>query len=77
MKSLLPTLTHAALIFAIHDFLKNLLRAMQLLSQISMNVNAIWSQPGQSWGGIVFRRLIQFVTSILEALSALICVNEG
>lgn len=58
-------------------FLKKPLRAVQLLSQTPMNVNAIWSQPGQSWGGIVFRRLIQFVTSILEASSALICVNEG
>lgn len=61
----------------IMTFLKDPLRAGHLLSQTPMNVNAIWSQPGQSWGGIVFRRLIQFVTSFLEALSAQICVNEG
>ncbi len=42
-----------------------------------MNVNAICSQPGAGWGGFVFTCLIQFVTFIQGALSALICVNEG
>lgn len=29
-----------------------------------MNVNTIWGQAGAGWGRFVFKRLIQFVTSI-------------